>query len=188
MQNSMKLDRLCSLAVCFLLIAANTATTQQKREIKTIGCFVNVRSDDQHADGYSVKLWRFGSRIIGLIDHHRGLLGDPPIGMLSEVQYDPLTEKFSFEAGITDGIHYCREHADGIPSQDMVLFKGFLKPDRLEGTIILEGRSDSKPRVLDRRDHFVMRRDDNCSIENCESYDVWWWYWKPVFDTRGPKW
>jgi hypothetical protein len=175
------------LLVFCALALAEKAAAQQKREIRPIGCFVNVRSDGEHADGFSIKLWAFGSRIIGLIDYHRGLAGDPPMGILMDVEYAPLTGKIAFEAKLTSGLHYCREHK-GVPSQDLLSFLGFLRDDRLEGRIVLRNQLDSPPVVVDERENFVMPMDDVCRPESYESYDIWWWYWKPVYEARGPRW
>ena len=190
----MKLNRLCrpshlalSLLVSCLFLAADAPGTQQKDEIKAIGCFANVQSDGEHANGYSVQLWFRGNGMIGLIDYHRGLLGDPPMGVLSDVRYDSLTGKLSFKAKLTSGLHYCSEHK-GIASHDLLSFQGFLKADRLEGKILLGDQLDSPPVVVDTRESFLMRKENDCHLESYESYAIWWTYWEPVYKFRGPKW
>ncbi len=106
---------------------------------------------------------------------------------MTDVQYDPLSGTLSFHAKLTSGLHYCTEHR-GIPSHDLLSFRGFLKPDRLEGSIILEDQLDSPPVVVDKRENFQMGLDNNCRLENYESYEIWWWYWEPVYKSRGPDW
>jgi len=189
-----KLNSLCcarnlafSLLVSFIFTAADAPGTQHKDEIKAIGCFANVRSDGEHANGYSVQLWLRGSGIIGLIDYHRGLIGDPPMGVLTDVRYDSSTGKLSFKAKLTSGLHYCSEHK-GVPSHDLLSFQGFLKADRLEGKIVLEDQLDSPPGVVDTRERFLMRKDDECHLESYESYDSWWRNWEPIYKLRAAKW
>jgi len=190
----MNLNRLCSprklafgLVVSCIFASADAPRTNQRDEIKAIGCFANVRSDSEHANGYSAQLWFRGSEIIGLIDYHRGLLGDPPMGVLTDVRYDSSTGKLSFKAKLTSGLHYCGGHK-GVPSHELLSFQGFLKADGLEGNIALEDQLDSPPVVVDTRENFLMRKDNDCHIESYESSDVWWRDWEPIYKVRGAKW
>ena len=190
----MKRTRLCharnlalSLLASCIFAAAGAPMAQHKDEIKAIACFANVRSDGEHADGYSVRLWFRGSGIIGLIDYYRGLSGDPPMGILTDVRYDSSTGKLSFKAKLTSGLHYCREHK-GIPSHDLLRFQGFLKADRVEGKIVLEDQSDSPPGLLDTRENFPMRRDNDCHLDSYDSYELWWREFEPIYKFRGAKW
>ena len=152
-----------------------------------IGCFMNLRSEGEYADGYIVRLWFQGRQIIGLIDYYHGFIADPPMGILSDVQYDSSTGNFSFKAKLTTGLHNCRIHKD-VPSQDLLSFEGFLNENKLEGTIYLENQLDPSPEVLDRRHNFLMLKDKECLTENYENQDVWWRYWEPIYIRRGAKW
>jgi hypothetical protein len=190
----MKLIQVCrprtlafSILVSCIFVAADAPETQQKDEIRAIGCFTNVQSEGEHDNGYSVQLWSRGRAIIGLINYFCGLEGDLPIGLLTEVQYDSLTGKLSFKAKLTSGLHYCSVHKN-VPSHDLLSFQGFLKADSLEGKIVLEDQLDSPPGVVDKRDDFLMRRDNDFLLENYASYEIWWKNWEPVFKRRGPKW
>jgi hypothetical protein len=58
----------------------------------------------------------------------------------------------------------------------------------LEGDILINDQLDSPPVVVDKRDHFLMSLDEDCRLENYEQYEIWWWYWQPVYNARGPKW
>jgi hypothetical protein len=169
------------------LFAGVSTSRPQQREVTPVGCFTNVRSDGEHADGYSVQLWLIQGKIIGMIDYHRGLLGDPPMGVLTDIAYNRDSGELSFKARLTVGLHYCRNHK-GTPSKDLLAFTGVLKADSLEGDILIEEQSDSPPVVVDMRKKFVMRSDDNCSLDAFEYFEVWRWFYDPVFKTRGPKW
>lgn len=175
---------LISLLSCIFYIAG---AAQHKREINAVGCFRNVRTDGEHAGGYTVQLWASGGEIIGIVDYHRGAAGSSAMGFLTDMQYEPLTGKISFQAKLTTGLHYCSEHKS-VPSQDLLSFQGVLKPDALQGNIVLSNQLDSPPVLVDRREDFLMRLDQDCRPEHFESYEIWWWYWEPVYKFRGPDW
>lgn len=190
----MKLDRVvCSrnlvLTLLFSCLPAYSRAPEPRQgaAIKAIGCFANVRSDGEHADGYSLQLWLRGKEVIGLIDYHRGLPGDPPMGMLTDVRYESATGKLSFQAKLTSGLHSCRIHKN-VPSHDLLTFQGFLKADRVEGNIRIEDQLDSPPAVTDTRENFPLRKRNDCLPENFADYDAWWRRWDPVHKARGASW
>jgi hypothetical protein len=57
----MKFERICrvlSLTIlpdCGCLFAGIQTSRPQQKEIVPVGCFANVRSDGEHAEGYSAK-------------------------------------------------------------------------------------------------------------------------------------
>jgi hypothetical protein len=70
-------------------------------DFRAIGSFHNVRasrSEDPHCYGFSLDLWRRDGAIVGLLDHHQGLCGDPPCEALRDVTYDRGTGRLSFSA------------------------------------------------------------------------------------------
>jgi hypothetical protein len=85
------------LAVSTLLtFGASTAD-----DLSPIGSFHNVRQsrgEESHCYGYSLELWRHNGRVIGLLDHHDGLCGDPPCEALRDVSYDPRAGRLTFTA------------------------------------------------------------------------------------------
>ena len=178
------------LAFCFMLGLLASSYAQEaisSNGLKGIGAFQNVRSDGEHADGYSVSLWSREGKIFGLISHHRGLIGDPPMGILTDVQYDPSSGDISFKARITDGIHYCKEH-NGVPSRDLISFHGILKKDMLEGDLVLTDELHSPATIEEERLKFSMPREDEYELKDYADYDAWWKYWEPVYKFRGAKW
>jgi hypothetical protein len=182
-------SRALKLSLLFACLFAPMAVPkpEQQGTIKAIGCFANVRSDGEHADGFSVRLWLRGGEIIGLIDYHRGLMGDPPMGILTDVRFESSTGKLSFKAKLSSGLHSCRNHKS-VPSHDLLSFQGFLRSDRMEGNILVEDQLDSPPTIVDTRQNFPMRKDDDCISESYENTDAWWLYWKPIYKVRGPRW
>jgi hypothetical protein len=176
-----------SLLLSCLFTSAAAPKLKQRGAIEAIGCFTNVRIDGEHADGYSVRLWSRGTEVIGLIDYHRGLIGDPPMGILTDVRFDSSAGKISFKAKLSSGLHSCRVHKP-VPSHDLLSFQGFLTAERLQGRILLEDELDFPPVVVDTRKDFLMRKDNNCILENYESYDAWWLFWGPIYKARGAVW
>ena len=172
---------LCPIAL------AQVPKPKPEHRIASIGCFMNVKGDGEHEYGYSAQLWFQGDRIIGFIYYHCGLIGDSPMGILTDVRYDAPTGKISFKAKLTSGLHSCRIHKN-VPSHDLLSFNGFLKPDGLTGNIRIEDKLDSPPAVMDSRDSLVMLRSGSCLTQNYKSYNEWWRTWEPVYKVRGAKW
>jgi len=171
----------------FLVAFSGTPETKQNDSIMAIGCFTNVQSHGEYAEGYAVRLWFQGRQIIGLINYYNGFIADPPMGILSDVQYDSSTGNFSFKAKLTTGLHNCRIHKD-VPSHDLFSFEGLLNESNLEGTIYFENQLDPSPEVLDSRDNFLMLKDKDCLIKNYEDHDAWWRFWESIYKMRGAKW
>ena len=159
---------------------------QPRREVKAFGCYVNPGTGGD-APGYSVQLWSFNNQIIGLVEYRSNAAGRPPQGMLTEVQYDSETERISFDARLTVGIHSCSHHRK-VPSHDLLSFHGFLKEDRLEGDLVLWNQLDAPPVALDRHENFVLSMDAGCHPMTFEAYEVWHWYLEPEYRSRGPQW
>jgi len=181
------LGQLLSFFFLCVLAMAQAPGNKPESPITSVGCFMNVNGNGEHEYGYTVQLWFRGDRIIGLVYYHCGLIGDAPMGILTDVRYDAPSGKISFKAKLTSGLHSCRIHRN-VPSHDLLSFKGFLKPDGLVGNIRIEDQLDSPPAVMDSRDNFVMLRDSRCLTQNYESYDEWWRVWEPAYKVRGPKW
>ena len=106
-----------------LLLASSTAFSQ---DIKPIGFFENVHSSDggEHCYGYSLQMWIYRDQLLGLLDIHQGLCGDPPCGVLQDTFLDVETGRLTFRSQINE------EAWD---------FEGTLKLDSVVGT--LNGRS-----------------------------------------------
>ncbi len=85
-----------------IIVAATVMLTLgsiRAEEFVAIGSFHNVRSSTgEHCSGYSLELWRHNGRIIGLLDRHAGLCGDPPCEALRDVWYDSRRGRLSFTA------------------------------------------------------------------------------------------
>ncbi len=176
----------CTLLAISIWSTVQAGTRQQSPEVKPLGCFANVRGDGEHLYGYSLRLWTSDQGIIGIIDYYSGLNGDSPMGVLTDVQYDAATGTISFQAKLTSGLHYCRKH-NGIPSHNLLSFRGLFESDRLKGNLILREDLDSPPVIIDNEVVILMSRQA-CDLDSYGMYEIWRWYWEPALKSRGPKW
>ena len=89
------------LLLALLLVLQPVAT--QADQLQYLGSFHNVSSKDsgEHCAGYSVGLWRYRDRVLGLLDVHEGLCGDPPCGVIKDASLDSRTGRLRFWSSIT---------------------------------------------------------------------------------------
>lgn len=86
---------------CLVTVFSILSASAVAQEFGAIGSFHNVRSsagEEPHCYGWSLELWKDGDRLVGLLDQHGGLCGDPPCQTLSDVSYDAKTGRLSFSA------------------------------------------------------------------------------------------
>jgi hypothetical protein len=90
------------LIATFFLLHAVAATSDQ--DLHHVGDFHNVSSKDggEHCAGYSLGLWKYGDQLLGLLDVHQGLCGDPPCGVIRDVKLDSRTGRLEFWSSIND--------------------------------------------------------------------------------------
>lgn len=102
-------------ALLALLVVLQPLATRAD-DLQYLGSFHNVSSKDggEHCAGYSLALWKYHERILGLLDVHEGLCGDPPCGVIRDVRLDSGTghlgfwslingQKFDFQGTLTRG-------------------------------------------------------------------------------------
>ena len=85
----------------FAISALGLLQPAPAEDFAAVGSFRNVRassSEDPHCYGWSLELWRYNGKLLGLLDRHYGLCGDPPCEVVSEVSHDPKTGRLSFSA------------------------------------------------------------------------------------------
>jgi len=105
-----------------IFVCAGTAQASDER-VEFLGDYLNVKSaTGEHCDGYDVMIWKYKGSLIGFLNHHRGLCGDPPMGVLEETLYSAQTGSLSFKVKLSDGCTL----RDGMcmPTKDRVTFKG----------------------------------------------------------------
>jgi hypothetical protein len=155
--------------------------------VKQFGSFQKVKTDGEHASGYSVDLWKENGKLIGLIAVHRGLIGDPPTGLIENVQFDPQTKKFSFTAKLTIGQFYDKTHED-VPSQDILKFDGTLTNKKLAGTVKMTNQlcPDKCPESM--KISLPVSKDRDFMTQNFQTHDEWQAYIDKILEFRGPNW
>ena len=83
------------LALCALIVPASASA----QDFTAVASFDNVRgSSSGHCYGWSLALWRYKGRLLGLLDRHQGLCGDPPCRTLADVSHDAKTGRLTFSA------------------------------------------------------------------------------------------
>ena len=133
----------------------------------------------EHCDGWIIELWKASDGYIGHLTHHRALCGDPPMGILEDVRYDPKTKAFSFQTTITDG-------SDGFGSLscDHLNFKGSMDDHNLIGTIAWE----SNGKQLPSESIHLPRTDGNSSlVSSYNSRAEWKKSLDGILEYRGPS-
>lgn len=155
--------------------------------VKIIGSFSKVISDGEHASGYDVELWRQGDKIFGLISAHRGLIGDPPTGILENVRYDSATKRLSFRAKLTLGIFFDKNNSN-VPSRDIFEFQGIQTNKRLQGELkmINELCADKCPER--KRINLPRSKEWSSMMSEYKTYAEWKAYADEILDFRGPRW
>jgi len=70
--------------------------------LEHLGSFGNVTSKDggEHCGGYSLGLWKHGNEILGLLDVHSGLCGDPPCSVIDAAELNPRTGRLRFDSTV----------------------------------------------------------------------------------------
>ena len=147
--------------------------------VKPLGDFSNVQyqSSGEHQWGYSIELWQQDDKIYGFIsgDDSPRLVGDPPTGILENVQFDPVTKKFSFRAEL--------------PLREIFEFEGILTKKKIEGE--RKNTYDFDVNKFVKRKKIILPRSKESSAEMIEyhtyqTYAEWKAYADRILDFRGP--
>lgn len=170
----------------FAVISLCSVNVQASDEhVQFLGNYSHITSaTGEHCDGYDVSLWKYKGSLIGFLNHHRGLCGDPPMGLLQDVTYSAPSGLLSFKVKLSDG---CTFQADKcLPTKDKVLFKGELQGETLTGVVTWH-REDNKQFV--RSEKITLARDAERSYgQSFKNYGAWLKYWEPILERRGPQW
>jgi hypothetical protein len=149
-----------------------------------MGVFSNMEFTDEHQYGSEVDLWKAGDKVVGRFSHSAGLAWDTPTGMLQKVIYNEQTGAISFEAKLTMGQHYCKEHKD-IPSHDLFQFEGMVGEESLTGVLrLLDGLHGNRISG-DEQTVELKRTKGETPIQ---SYNQWVEQNEIIINFRGPKW
>ena len=104
-----------------LVLLLQPVATRADEQLQYVGSFHNVSSNDggEHCGGYSLGLWKYRDRILGLLDVHAGLCGDPPCAVIKDASLESKTGKLAFWSSING---------------QKIQFQGTLARETIEGT------------------------------------------------------
>lgn len=179
------------LAVLAIVLACAIPAQATDDRVQYLGNYINVQSaTGEHCEGYSVRLWRHKGSIIGFLNHHRGLCGDPPIGIMEDISYSAESGDLAFKVKLSDSLTLKADK--WVPSRDLVEFEGSLKGDILQGALTWYRDGGQKPYT---EDVVLPKKDEGSWAEyhakhySYETYDDWMKYWERILkSSRGPKW
>ncbi len=171
------------LLIAFLvLFTANTLG----QKVSAIGMFMDGKSDDDHALGYDVKLWKQGDKIYGLINAHLGLMNDPPAGILENVKFDKKTGKLSFAAKLSLDFTSGKKENERIPTHDLFEFNGILSKKSLAGKLKITNKTCTKNCVTTKTIKLPFSK--LLKLDKYKNYASWKKYANEILKTRGPNW
>ena len=130
-------SKLIACCVFFVLLAFFAKISHAKEGFEYYGSWSNVRvsqSEDPHASGFELILWRYNGDLLGYLYQYVGPVGDPPIGRVESLKLNEDTGAISFTVKMTLGVVYSAEKKRWVPSKDMYFFVGEMKKDRIVGT------------------------------------------------------
>lgn len=123
------------LTAFFLVGISSTAASPSAQHL---GFFSNQRtvgsSEDPHAEGYALDLYREGERIFGNFCISTGI--ETPCGIIDDAKIKLSTGAISFRAKLSTGTEFTRDSGSrGRPSRDIFEFVGTISSNALKGRI-----------------------------------------------------
>ena len=177
---------LCAALICVPLQAQKPAKTAGG--VQVVGGFLNVKHVGDDALGYSLRLWKQGDQIFGLLSVYVGPPSDPPMGLLEDVKFDSRTKSFSFSARLSTGLVYGRGHS-GIPSRDRFTFSGVLTRKEVRGVLRRADELFSGDGLESKRVRLSCSEElTELMIPAAGSYAEWKTWADEALQRSGPKW
>jgi hypothetical protein len=176
----------CVLALVSVGTAFPGLAQNPNRAIRAIGEFSNLRhTEDDHAYGYVIELWRDGDSAIGLLFVAQGLQPDMPAGMIENIRFDSRTGALSFTAKLSTGAVLLPGGRQE-PTRDLFVFSGTLTATALTGTI---QRSDQRqPGRAGSQERVQLKIRQQATMFAARSYAEWKDSADEILKYRGPKW
>ena len=107
-KNSKLIPSIVFLALFSHPSAVTDAADRSISRIVYLGTYEQVESaTGEHCSGYSIDLWKRNNVLFGLLHHHRGLCGDPPCGVLTDIRHNSETGVIRFKAStLEEDFHF----------------------------------------------------------------------------------
>jgi len=169
------------------LIFAETPIKESSNKFVYLGSYSDMKYTEEHQYGFEVDLWKMGNTLFGHFLHSEGLIGDTPTGLLENIKYFPETRELSFEAKLTMGIHYCKDHK-GVPSRDKYEFKGRIKGKELIGTLTERDGLHDNEIIKIQKIKLIRDQEKEELLSNIKTLEKWKNYSNMILKHRGPKW
>jgi hypothetical protein len=170
------------LAIVVLYVSPAQSSDDQ---VEFLGDYFNVKSaTGEHCEGYDVMIWKYKGSLIGFLNHHRGLCGDPPMGVMEQTSYSAQTGSLSFKVKLSDGCTFIANKC--IPTRDKIEFKGNLRGEILEG--VVTWFRDGKLESTDSENVILPKNPKRSGTQNYRNYTDWMKYWEPILKRHGPQW
>lgn len=166
------------------------AADAARNAVETVGVYSNVRighSEDPHAYGYDVELYRENGALFGLLYSSQGLVGDTPRGRLQDVRFDAANGTLFFRAKLTTGREYSQDSGpDGRPSRDLYEFDGRLSAKTLSGALL--HRNGYRPSDAGERETVTLKLDAQRTRDARELAPASRAAWQAEPLLHGPQW
>lgn len=168
-----------------VLFISGVAQAVEPQRFGTLGQFSNYRFTEEHQYGEEVELWEEGKTVLGLFSYSQGLAGDTPTGMLENVSFDRATGRFSFNAKLTMGAHYCKIH-NNVPSRDWFSFEGVINKSSIFGKLKhADGLHLDKAPT---EENILLKKTDEVELISYRNRSEWETSMKSILKLLGPKW
>lgn len=144
------------------------------------------KSDDPHASGNVLTLWKDNGEIVGFLNEYVGPVGDAPFGPIQDVKYDANSGQFSFGVKLSRGVINLPGRNELVPTRDFYVFTGIINDQDIRG--VLEEQDHIYNVNPVKRDVVWKRTERENSFWTGKTLQEWSDYYAPILKFRGPKW
>ncbi len=156
--------------------AANSKNESKNNSpVEVIGAFSNRESNGEHEWGYEVEIWSNEGNLVGMFTGSAGtrLVGDPPTGVLKDVEYNFDTGIISFRATLPDNDH---------------VFEGMLSKKTLSGRLFNISERSLGQRCDEAKKLALLRSQKfSDEMEEFQTLDAWTERINQLLKRRGVK-
>ena len=178
------------MSTLLFLILLTIQPAKSESVFESIGTWSNVavsESEDPHATGFELQLWRHGDEIVGYLSEFVGPLGDLPIGKLENLIFNESTGEISFSVRMSIGMIHSRTEDKWVPSKDVYLFSGKLENNQITGSLEHNILNSEEQSPLT-EELILEGGKETDSYWKDKTYEEWEKFYEPILKSRGPQW
>jgi hypothetical protein len=173
-----------------LAIPVAASRQQARAAFEYLGEWSDVvvsKTEDPHASGNSLQLWKDNGAIVGVLSEYVGPVADPPIGPIQDVKFDATSRQFSFTVKLSLGVTVPRGQQAFVATREFYVFAGILGEQDVRGSLDKHDRLGNNATVT--RD-VVWKRQSGIqeSLWRGKTLAEWRDFYAPILRARGPKW